>query len=67
MKICVAGEGAFGNKHLEALARIEGVEVVSLVGGVADATAAAAKNTAFRTGRSTLPKAWRRAASRPSS
>ncbi len=43
MKICVAGEGAFGNKHLEALARIEGVEVVSLVGGVADATAAAAK------------------------
>lgn len=43
MKICVAGEGAFGNKHLEALARIDGVEVVSLVGGVADATEAAAK------------------------
>lgn len=43
MKICVAGEGAFGNKHLEALAKIDGVEVVSLVGGVADATEAVAK------------------------
>lgn len=43
MKICVAGEGAFGNKHLEALAKIDGVEVASLVGGVADATAAVAK------------------------
>ena len=43
MKICVAGEGAFGNKHLEALAKIDGVEVASLVGGVADATEAVAK------------------------
>jgi len=38
MRICVAGEGAFGNKHLEALARIEGVEVTSLAGGVAETT-----------------------------
>ena len=43
MKICVAGEGAFGNKHLEALAKIDDVEVASLVGGVADATEAVAK------------------------
>ena len=43
MKICVAGEGAFGTKHIEALARIDGVEVASLVGGVRDATEAAAK------------------------
>lgn len=43
MKICVAGEGAFGNKHLEALAKIDGVEVASLVGGVAEATEAVAK------------------------
>ncbi|MBS0533601.1 MAG: Gfo/Idh/MocA family oxidoreductase [Proteobacteria bacterium] len=43
MKICVAGEGAFGNKHLEALAKIDGVQVASLVGGVADATEAVAK------------------------
>ncbi|MDH5361118.1 MAG: Gfo/Idh/MocA family oxidoreductase [Gammaproteobacteria bacterium] len=33
MKICVAGaSGAFGLKHLDALAVIEGVEVVSVVG-----------------------------------
>ena len=29
MKICLAGEGAFGNKHLDALSGIEDVEVVS--------------------------------------
>jgi 2-hydroxy-4-carboxymuconate semialdehyde hemiacetal dehydrogenase len=33
MKICVAGQGAFGVKHLEAISRIDGVEVVSLAGG----------------------------------
>ncbi|HKD08471.1 MAG TPA: Gfo/Idh/MocA family oxidoreductase [Bryobacteraceae bacterium] len=33
MKICVAGQGAFGIKHLDALQKIEGVEVVSLAGG----------------------------------
>jgi 2-hydroxy-4-carboxymuconate semialdehyde hemiacetal dehydrogenase len=33
MRIAVAGEGAFGVKHLEAIAQIEGVEVASLVGG----------------------------------
>ncbi|MDH5285344.1 MAG: Gfo/Idh/MocA family oxidoreductase [Betaproteobacteria bacterium] len=32
MKICVAGAGAFGVKHLEALAKIDGVSVTSLVG-----------------------------------
>ena len=34
MKICVAGEGAFGQKHLDALKRIPGVEVTCLVGGI---------------------------------
>jgi len=33
MKICVAGQGAFGQKHLDALKRISGVEVASLIGG----------------------------------
>ena len=33
MKICVAGQGAFGQKHLDALKRIDGVEVSSLIGG----------------------------------
>jgi 2-hydroxy-4-carboxymuconate semialdehyde hemiacetal dehydrogenase len=32
MKIALAGAGAFGIKHLEGLAKIDGVEVVSLVG-----------------------------------
>jgi 2-hydroxy-4-carboxymuconate semialdehyde hemiacetal dehydrogenase len=33
MKIGVAGQGAFGQKHLDALAKIPGVEVVTLTGG----------------------------------
>jgi len=33
MKICMIGQGAFGHKHLDALQRIDGIEVVSLVGG----------------------------------
>src|SRR3954453_5352860 len=33
MKMCVAGQGAFGQKHLDALKRIQGAEVVSLIGG----------------------------------
>jgi len=32
MRICLAGAGAFGIKHLEALAKIDGVRVNSLVG-----------------------------------
>src|SRR3974390_3646090 len=43
MKICVAGQGAFGQKHLDALKRIPGVEVSSLVGGNQDATAEVAR------------------------
>ncbi len=43
MKICVAGQGAFGQKHLDALKRIPEVEVVSLIGGNQDATADVAK------------------------
>jgi len=42
VKICVAGEGAFGVKHLEALANIPGIEVATLAGGNADDTAAVA-------------------------
>ena len=32
MKVVVAGAGAFGTKHLEGIQKIDGVEVVSLVG-----------------------------------
>ena len=38
MKVALAGAGAFGLKHLEALAKIDGVEVVSLSGRVLDKT-----------------------------
>ena len=38
MKICVAGQGAFGVKHLEALQNIPGIEVVTLAGGSPDST-----------------------------
>jgi 2-hydroxy-4-carboxymuconate semialdehyde hemiacetal dehydrogenase len=44
MKIVVAGEGAFGRKHLEALRNIENIEVVSLAGGVESATGDVAKD-----------------------
>ena len=33
MKVCLAGQGAFGIKHLEAIQNIPGVEVVTLAGG----------------------------------
>ncbi|MEK9720906.1 MAG: Gfo/Idh/MocA family oxidoreductase, partial [Quisquiliibacterium sp.] len=38
MKVCLAGAGAFGIKHLEAIQKIDGVKVVSLVGRVLDKT-----------------------------
>jgi 2-hydroxy-4-carboxymuconate semialdehyde hemiacetal dehydrogenase len=43
MKILLAGQGAFGVKHLEGLANIPDVEVVSLVGGSPDSTRAVAE------------------------
>src|SRR5512134_2616253 len=43
MRIALAGAGAFGVKHLEAIAKIDGVEVVSLVGRTPDATAEVAR------------------------
>ncbi len=42
MKIALAGAGAFGEKHLDALQRIDGVEVISVVGRRLDATQAVA-------------------------
>jgi 2-hydroxy-4-carboxymuconate semialdehyde hemiacetal dehydrogenase len=32
MKVCLAGQGAFGIKHLEAMTKISGIEVISLAG-----------------------------------
>src|SRR5690606_19481103 len=43
MRVCVAGAaGAFGQKHLDAIANIEGVEVTSIVGREEESTKAAA-------------------------
>ena len=43
MKICVAGQGAFGQKHLDALKRIPGVEISALIGGNPQGTEEVAK------------------------
>ena len=43
MRICIAGEGAIAGKHLDALARIDGIEVVSIAGGNAADTEAVAR------------------------
>lgn len=43
MKICLAGQGAFGIKHLEAISKIDGVEVVTLAGGSPQSTAEVAR------------------------
>ena len=32
MKVCLAGAGAFGIKHIEGMQKIDGVEVISLIG-----------------------------------
>jgi len=38
MKVVMAGQGAFGQKHLEAIQNIPGIEVVSLAGGSPEST-----------------------------
>jgi 2-hydroxy-4-carboxymuconate semialdehyde hemiacetal dehydrogenase len=43
MKIGVAGQGAFGQKHLDALQAIPGIEVITLTGGNQKATEEVAK------------------------
>ncbi len=40
MKVILAGEGAIGRKHVAVLQRIDDVEIVALVGGIADDAAA---------------------------
>ena len=37
MKVCLAGHGAFGIKHLEAMAKIPGIDIVTLAGSNIDA------------------------------
>jgi 2-hydroxy-4-carboxymuconate semialdehyde hemiacetal dehydrogenase len=48
MKVILAGAGAFGVKHLEAITRIDGIEVVSLVGREPASTAEVAQKFGVR-------------------
>ena len=43
MKICMAGQGAFGIKHIEAIAKIPGIDIVTLAGGSPASTEELAK------------------------
>ncbi len=47
MKVVMAGQGAFGQKHLDAMKNIDGIEVVSLAGGRAETTKAVAEKYAI--------------------
>jgi len=47
MKVVMAGQGAFGQRHLEGIRNIDGVEVVSLAGGSPDTTKAVAEKFAI--------------------
>lgn len=43
MKICLAGEGAQGVSHMQCLREMDGIEVVTLAGGIEEDTAAFAR------------------------
>jgi 2-hydroxy-4-carboxymuconate semialdehyde hemiacetal dehydrogenase len=47
MKIVVAGQGAFGVKHIEAIQKISGISIASLSGGSPDTTAEVARRYAI--------------------
>jgi 2-hydroxy-4-carboxymuconate semialdehyde hemiacetal dehydrogenase len=53
IKVALAGAGAFGLKHLDAIQSIDGVEAVSLVGRELDKTKQAAAK--YRVGHATSP------------
>jgi 2-hydroxy-4-carboxymuconate semialdehyde hemiacetal dehydrogenase len=44
MKVCLVGQGAFGIKHLEAMAKIPNVEVISLAGSTAQSAGEVAQH-----------------------
>jgi len=48
MKVGVAGQGAFGVKHIEAIKKISGIEVITLTGGNQVATEEVAKKFGIR-------------------
>ena len=54
IKAALAGAGAFGLKHLDAIEEIDGVEVISLVGREFDKTKEAAANMVWAMRRPSL-------------
>jgi len=48
IKVALSGQGAFGVKHLEAIANIPDVEVISVVGGTPDSTREVAQRFGIR-------------------
>jgi predicted dehydrogenase len=59
IKVALAGAGAFGIKHLDAIKLIDGVEVVSLVSRELERRARPPPSTASATSPPTSPTAWR--------
>jgi 2-hydroxy-4-carboxymuconate semialdehyde hemiacetal dehydrogenase len=57
MKIVLAGAGAFGRKHLDAIAQIGGIEVAAVVGRELDATRKVAANYNIPHATTRLPEA----------
>ena len=56
IKVALAGAGAFGIKHLDAIQLIDGVEVVSLVSRERDKTQAVAHSVCLRGRRIVIAK-----------
>ena len=59
MKVCLAGHGAFGIKHLEAMSRIPDIEVVSLAGSNMESAQKSRNSGKSRTGPPISARAWR--------
>jgi 2-hydroxy-4-carboxymuconate semialdehyde hemiacetal dehydrogenase len=58
IKVALAGAGAFGIKHLDAIKNIDGVEVVSLVSRGSSRRRRSPPSTASATSPPTWPRAW---------
>ena len=59
MKIVVAGQGAFGVKHIEAIQKISGITIASLAGGSPDSTAEVARKYGIEDAGGKQPPSYR--------
>jgi len=65
IRVALAGAGAFGIKHLDGIQKIDGVEVVSLVGRRLEPTQEVAKKYGIGTSRPNCPRRSRAPRSMP--